>query len=328
MGTAFSPTIANIFMSVCIRKFLTTQKIKPLLLKRYIDDIFLIWTDTMETLQTFLDSLNNFHPSLQFTYTISQDSTDFLDLTIYKGPSYQITNKLDTKTNQKQQNLYQYLHFSSEHTRNQHKAVVTGECIRYIRTNTIKENYDAIVFLFKQRLRKREYPPMFIDKTVQSVSYKDRQRHLTKEKRPVPHVKRPIFKCLPPPKFNNLKQIILQNYDSLHLPTLRFVTLGHRTLKKELLRSQIKPTDEQIIDMLLVLPQPTNESHIVAGQFPAITYPDVKTKLCGHPRCATCTHLNCSNVFKSTKTGRVYPLRHSFTCTSKKKKKKKKKILK
>ena len=81
MGTAFSPTIANIFMSVCIRKFLATQKIKPLLLKRYIDNIFVIWTNTKETLQ---DSLSGFHPPIQFAYTISQNSTDFLDLSIYK----------------------------------------------------------------------------------------------------------------------------------------------------------------------------------------------------------------------------------------------------
>ena len=38
MGAAFSPTIANIFMSVFICKFLQTQKTKPLVLKRYIDD--------------------------------------------------------------------------------------------------------------------------------------------------------------------------------------------------------------------------------------------------------------------------------------------------
>lgn len=213
--------------------------------------------------------------------------------------------------------MYQYLHFSSEHTRNQHKAVVTGECIRYIHTNTRKENYDAIVFLFKQRLRNRDYPPRFIDKTIKSVTYKDRQRHLTRERQPVLYIKRPIFKCLPPPKFAYLKQIILQNFDSLHLPTLRFVALGHRTLKKELLRSQIKFTDEQMIDMMLTLPQPSNDSHVVTGRFPTITYPDVKTKPCRHPRCATCTHLNCSAAFKSTKTGKVYPLRHSFTCTSK-----------
>ena len=316
MGTAFSPTIANIFMSVCIRKFLATQKIKPLLLKRYIDNIFLIWTNTKETLQNFLDSLNGFHPSIQFTYTISQNSTDFLDLSIYKGSGFQITNKLDTKTYQKQQNLYQYLHFSSEHTKNQHKAVITGECIRYIRTNTTEENYNATVFLFKQRLMKRDYPPMFIDKTIRSVSYRDRQRHLAKERHPEPYVKRPIFKCLPPPKFSNLKHIILQNYSSLHLPTLRFVTLGHRTLKKELLRSKIEPTDEQMVDMLLTLPQSTNYLHVVTGQYPAVTYPDVKTKPCGHSRCVTCTHLNCKSTFKSTKTGNVYPLRHSFTCTS------------
>ena len=133
----------------------------------------------------------------------------------------------------------------------------------------------------------------------------------------MPYVKRPIFKCLPPPRFSNLKQIVLQNYDSLRLPTLRFITLGHRTLKKDLIRTHIKPTDEQMIDMLLTLPQPTNPSHVITGKFPAITYPDIKTKPCRHPRCVTCGHLNCKNTFKSTKTGNVYPLRHSFTCTSK-----------
>ena len=267
MGTAFSPT--SLIFSCLYRKFLTTQTIKLLLLKRYIDDIFLIWTNTKETLQTFLNSLNNFHPSLKFTYTISQDSTDFLDLTILKGSGFQILNKLDTKTYQKQQNLYQYLHFSSEHTRNQHKAVVTGECIRYIRTNTRKENYDAIIFLFKQRLKNRDYPPRFI----KSVSYKDRQRHLRREGQPVLYIKRPVFKCLPPPKFNYLKQIILQDFGSLHLPTLKFVVLGHRTLKKELIRSQIKPTDEQMIDMMLTLPQPSDDSHMVTGPIPCSNIP-------------------------------------------------------
>ena len=115
MGTAFSPTVANIYMSVIMRRFLHTQSKGPLLLVRYIDDIFIIWTHTTEELSTFLNNLDNFNPALEYTYQVSSLSVDFLDLTIYKGPLFPFTNILDTRTYQKSHNLYQYLHYSSNH---------------------------------------------------------------------------------------------------------------------------------------------------------------------------------------------------------------------
>ena len=114
MGAAFSPTIANIFMSVTLRRFLRTQSSKPILLVRYIDDIFLVWPKR-ETIGTFLSELNNFHPNLKFTHTLSEATIDYLDLTIYKGPHFPSTKKLDIKTFQKPQNLYQYLEYTSTH---------------------------------------------------------------------------------------------------------------------------------------------------------------------------------------------------------------------
>ena len=60
MGAAFSPTIANIFMSVKLKKFPTTQPDQTLLLARYI---FI----NEETLDQFLIALNQFHPNLKFT---------------------------------------------------------------------------------------------------------------------------------------------------------------------------------------------------------------------------------------------------------------------
>ena len=148
MGAAFSLTIANIFMSVILRRFLCTQSHHPLLLKRYIDDIFIIWTQSQHQLETFLTALNNFHPSLHYTYSFSTENTDFLDLTIYKGPHFQCTHHLDTRTFQKPQNLYQYLHFESCHQRSVHKGIILTECIRYIRTNTSKDNYIRTIHLF------------------------------------------------------------------------------------------------------------------------------------------------------------------------------------
>ena len=91
-GTAMgAPTIANIFLSVTLREFLQTQPHKP---KRYIDDIFIIWPHE----HTLLTALNSFHPNLRFTHTSSKLSVDFLDLTIYKGPEFGNTHRLDLKT--------------------------------------------------------------------------------------------------------------------------------------------------------------------------------------------------------------------------------------
>ena len=88
MGAAFSPTIANIFLSSIIHSFLQTQPIKPLLLARYIDDIFIVWTNSTKSLISFLQDLNSFHPNLRFSHEYSETSIDFLDLTIFKGPTF------------------------------------------------------------------------------------------------------------------------------------------------------------------------------------------------------------------------------------------------
>ena len=135
MGAAFSPTIANIFMSVTLKNFLKTQLHQPLLLVRYIDDIFMIWPNE-HTLNQFLLALNNYHQNLKFTHTSSKSSINFLDLTIYKGPDFHITNQLDLRTFQKPQNLYQYLEYTSAHPKSIYQSIILGECTRYLRTNT------------------------------------------------------------------------------------------------------------------------------------------------------------------------------------------------
>ena len=135
MGAAFSPTAANIFMSVTIRRFLHTQNKKPLLLVHYIDDIFMIWIHTEDELKKFLIDLNSHNSALSYTYHYSLSTVDFLDLTVYKSPRFAVTNILDTKTFQKPHNLYQYLHYTSNHQKSVHKAIISGELIRYVRTN-------------------------------------------------------------------------------------------------------------------------------------------------------------------------------------------------
>ena len=59
---------------------LKSPEIKPWVWKRFIDDIFFIWTDTEENLDKFLEDLNKFHPSLRFAYEKSREKINFLDV--------------------------------------------------------------------------------------------------------------------------------------------------------------------------------------------------------------------------------------------------------
>jgi len=55
---------------------------KPLLFKRYIDDIFFVWPGTEEELKDFIAHMNSAHSHIKFTstYDIQTKAIPFLDL--------------------------------------------------------------------------------------------------------------------------------------------------------------------------------------------------------------------------------------------------------
>lgn len=70
---------------------------KPLYYLRYLDDIFGIWNHSEEDFQEFVTILNNQDPSIKLKYIINHETIDFLDTTIYKGPSFESNRNLDIK---------------------------------------------------------------------------------------------------------------------------------------------------------------------------------------------------------------------------------------
>ena len=80
MGTKMAPSYANLFMDRFERAFLAQEPIQPLIWKRYIDDILCIWTGSRSELDDFLDRLNKAHRTLKFTWSISDEHIEFLDL--------------------------------------------------------------------------------------------------------------------------------------------------------------------------------------------------------------------------------------------------------
>ena len=52
--------------------FLESQKLKPMVWFRYINDIFFIWTHGEQELQRFLQELNKTHSNLTFTSKVQK----------------------------------------------------------------------------------------------------------------------------------------------------------------------------------------------------------------------------------------------------------------
>lgn len=85
MGTSCAPNYAQLFLALFIeRKLLASAPRSPDLLKRYIDDILILWNGSRESLEAFLNRYNEFHPKIKVTWNISQHEVDYLDLTLFK----------------------------------------------------------------------------------------------------------------------------------------------------------------------------------------------------------------------------------------------------
>ena len=83
MGIKPAPSYANLFMAERDKDILETAKqlfsvngVSPILAyKRFLDDIFKIWTGPIQELYQFLEEVNTLHPSIKFTMEHSSPFT-------------------------------------------------------------------------------------------------------------------------------------------------------------------------------------------------------------------------------------------------------------
>ena len=102
-------------------RMLEAAPYKPFSWLRFIDDIEMKWTDTSEHLDTFLEFINNFHPSIKFTANISETSNIFLDTT-----STLANGQIHFDLHTKETDSHLYLLPSSCHPRHCFNAIPYG----------------------------------------------------------------------------------------------------------------------------------------------------------------------------------------------------------
>ena len=134
MGTRMAPSYANLFMASLEKQILDTapSQLKPLIWKRYIDDIFMIWPHGESSLQNFLHHLNSFHPTIKFQHEKSNKSIQFLDTTVYITPQRSLETTLHIKPTDKGL----LLHSSSHHPSSCKMGTIYSQVLRYRRITT------------------------------------------------------------------------------------------------------------------------------------------------------------------------------------------------
>ena len=101
MGTKMAVAFGNIFMSAVETEIINKSPHKPLVWKRFIDDIFSLWNVDKEQIDSFIELANNHHPTIKFTAEVSETETAFLDTCIYKGEKFKKESILDVRTHLK-----------------------------------------------------------------------------------------------------------------------------------------------------------------------------------------------------------------------------------
>ena len=101
---------------------------------------FLIWTESENELEGFLQRLNAFHPNLKFTQEKSKVSINFLDVTVsINGEEF------ETDLYCKPTNCHQFLEFNSAHPIHNKKSIVYSKGLRIPRKMHLKNTLKVYV---------------------------------------------------------------------------------------------------------------------------------------------------------------------------------------
>ena len=164
MGTPLAVAFAVIYLSVLedevLRICILSEPsfVPPLLLKRYIDDLFALFY-TRTDAELFISVYKSRRSSIRLTHDISNVSGVHQDIEIFKGDRFSSSGRLDMRLYIKPVNQFLYLPGHSFHSTACKKAFVQAELARARLRFTSDEEFTNYCSSFRQRLVHRGYKP-------------------------------------------------------------------------------------------------------------------------------------------------------------------------
>lgn len=305
MGAQSSVKFANIYMHKFLTKFQTQyNNYLPDFLARLVDDIFTIWNSDLQSLLSFTEALNSFHPTIKFELKYSYTDIQFLDTIVYIE-----NNKLKTKLYIKPTDKKQYLHFTSSHPQYTKTAIPYSQALRYRRIITEDSILQTELAQLQHKFSARQYPKKQTSVQISKALSLPREHTLiykTKEQRKQDFQKflkgdafLPLIVTYHPSlqinRSSNIRKTLLEYWQTLlsndseleavftgSLPQI--VYKKHKTLSTYLTSAEHPPRWQQLLDKQDKQNINTLVELIQDNKTQAVTK-------CNHPRCKCCTHI-------------------------------------
>ena len=199
MGTSFSVVYAVIFMIFLETPIIHDERFRRFvyLYKRFIDDLFLIWTGPADVLCEFRRAMASADAriSLEWAgYASQQDAVnpemvtverhakvDFLDLDLALKRE-ETRTRISFRPYRKPGNAYAYIPFNSFHGRHTFRGWILAELLRLLTHSSSPEVWLEEGRFFYHHLRSRGYPGGFLEQVFLEVTWA-RRAEAIKEKR-------------------------------------------------------------------------------------------------------------------------------------------------
>jgi hypothetical protein len=198
MGTSFSVTYAIIFMIWLETPIIKEFEQHIVLYKRYIDDIFLIWSGSSAELCRFRERLGNANNNIKLEWQGTPSAEDALNPAKFDQHQHRQVNFLDLditvvysfgsadfafKVYRKPGTAYAYLPYGSYHARHVFRGWLKAEMHRLLTHSSNPDVWLEECGVFYSHLRNRGYPSKAIDSTFRTVNWNQRSKMLEPKKR-------------------------------------------------------------------------------------------------------------------------------------------------
>jgi len=301
MGTPMAPNYANLFMDKFETNLLDEYHKKtglgPLVWYRYIDDVFFIWTHGNNTLQPFLDYIQNYSIDkkmkslIKFEIHHSSESVNFLDVTVnLKNGTFH------TDLYCKPTDAHLYLNATSSHPQHVIKNIPKGQFIRLRRicsdtTNYIKHSTQYIEYFTNAGYNSKKL------KSIAEDVLKTKRIDLLENVDKKLQDSNTTFVCTYHPKLETLPQILKEHY---------------KILENDQVAKKVFPEKP----MVAFRKNKNIQQHIVKNDInPKNLTEQVNHKEC-NKSCKTCNLISNKSIIKSS-TNVTYDLKSKSHCHAK-----------
>ena len=305
MGTKLAPSFANIFMGWFEEKYVYSYKTQPLIWKRYIDDMFIIWQHGPNSLTEFTSCLDSCHKIIKFTQERSSDSIIFLDFTISIGSNNEIITSLYSKPN----DSHNYLLYSSEHPRHLLKGIPFSQFLRVRRICSNVLDYRQSSLMLASHFIRRGYRKYLVQNAMTRAELKDCDTLLSKN---APDITRPE-----PPKSKNpeLTFYLVTTHNPSNSPIRKIVEENWTLLNKSKTTRTLENAKfifglrrNKNLSDLLVRASTRTSSNVI---------PNIAKNPCNRSStCRYCPILDTTGHLVSTTNGRKFTTMRKVNCQS------------